>query len=126
MVHSMALKNVSVESYKATIRTFRSSLVERMIFEGVWSPRTLDSHMGRTAPLYRLLSDWKYGGRFTLRGDTLEFSYIRRLGSFLRFKILNFNIIFFLEGEGVIKNVCFLDMKILWIFFWVITKLDYI
>ena len=27
MVHSMALKNVSVESYKATIRTFRSTLV---------------------------------------------------------------------------------------------------
>ena len=27
MVHSMPLKNVSVQGYKATIRTFRSSLV---------------------------------------------------------------------------------------------------
>ena len=46
-------------------------------------------------------------------GDTQIFSYIRRPRLFLGgFKILNFNI--------------FGGMKILWIFFWVITKLDYI
>ena len=33
MVHSMPLKNVSVQSYKATIRTFRSSRIGAFIFE---------------------------------------------------------------------------------------------
>ena len=33
-------------------------------------------------------------------GGTLIFSYIRRLGSFLGFKILNFNIFFFFFGGG--------------------------
>ena len=61
-------------------------------------------------------------------GGTLIFSYIRRLG----FKILIFNIIiiiiFFFGGGGVgVRKInIFLGMKILWIFFGVITKLDYI
>ena len=46
-------------------------------------------------------------------GGTLIFSYIRRLGSFFWFKILN-NDIF-----GVfLKNKYFLGMKILWILLW--------
>ena len=50
---------------------------------------------------------------------TMIFSYIRRLGSFFGgFKILNF-IIFW-----GFKKMNFLGMKILWIFLWVITKLD--
>ena len=45
-------------------------------------------------------------------GGTLIFSYIRRLGSFFLFKILNFNVFW-----GFQKNKCFLGMKILLIFF---------
>ena len=45
-------------------------------------------------------------------GGTLMFSYIRRLRPFLGFKILNFNILGFLQ-----KNEHFLGMKILCIFF---------
>ena len=52
----------------------------------------------------------------------LIFSYIRRLGHFLGLKFLNFNI----SGDFKKKMNIFLGMKILWIFFWVITKLDYI
>ena len=55
------------------------------------------------------------------RGGTMIFSYIRRLGSFFWFKILNF-IIFW----GFQKMNIFWGIKILWIFFGVITKLDYI
>ena len=55
------------------------------------------------------------------QGGTLVFSYIRRLGSFFGFKILNF-IIF-----GVFRKMSiFGGMKILWIFVGVIAKLDYI
>ena len=53
---------------------------------------------------------------------TLIYSYIRRLGPFFWFKILNFNILFWFSE----KNNTLLGMKILWIFFGVITKLDYI
>ena len=45
-------------------------------------------------------------------GGTLIFSYIRRLGSFLGFKILNFNIFW-----GFLKYEYFWGVKILWIFF---------
>ena len=52
---------------------------------------------------------------------TLIFSYMRRLVSYFGFKILNFNIF------GVFKKMnIILSMKILWIFFEVITKLAYI
>ena len=45
-------------------------------------------------------------------GCTLIFSYIRRLGSFYGFKILNFNIL------GVFRKTNeFWGVKILWIFF---------
>ena len=50
-------------------------------------------------------------------GGTPIFSYIRRLGSFLGFEILNLNI---LGGGGGVQNSFFLGggcMKILWIFF---------
>ena len=54
-------------------------------------------------------------------GGTLIFSYIRRLGSsYLGFKVLNFNIFWAFRKINI-----FLGMKILWIFFGVITKLDY-
>ena len=46
--------------------------------------------------------------------DTLIFSYIRRLGHFLGFKILNFNIF----GVFQKKMNIFGGMKILWIFLW--------
>ena len=50
---------------------------------------------------------------------TLIFSHIRRLGHFFGFKILNFNIF-----GGFQKNEFFWGgMKILWIFWGVITKL---
>ena len=55
-------------------------------------------------------------------GGALTLSYIRRLGSFLGFKILNFNIFL---GLAFQKNECVLVMKILLIFWGVITKLDY-
>ena len=42
---------------------------------------------------------------------TLKFSYIRTLGLYFGFKILNFNIF------GVLKKNIFGGMKILWIFF---------
>ena len=45
-------------------------------------------------------------------GGTQIFSHIRRLGSFLGFKILNFNI--FMDFQ---KNKYFGGMKISWIFF---------
>ena len=58
-------------------------------------------------------------------GGTLIFSYIRRLGPFFGFKILNFNI-----SGGLQKNEYFWGMKIFWIFLGkgggVIAKLDYI
>ena len=53
-------------------------------------------------------------------GDTLIFSYIRRLWPFLGFKILNFNIL----GDFQKKMNIFGGMKILWIFLGVITQLD--
>ena len=55
-------------------------------------------------------------------GGTLIISYIRRLGSFLG--VQNFEFQYFLGFSE--KNNNFLGMKILWIFFGVITKLDYI
>ena len=54
------------------------------------------------------------------QGGTLIFSYIRRLGSFLGGS--NFEVPFF---WGFKKNENFWGLKVLWIFFWVITKLDY-
>ena len=54
-------------------------------------------------------------------GGTLTFSYIRRLGSFLGFKILNFNIF-----GGFQKNEYFWGYEDFVDIFWVITKLDYI
>ena len=50
-------------------------------------------------------------------GGTLIFLYIRRLGLFLGFKILNFNILGG-GGGGFRKNNIFLGMNILWIFLW--------
>ena len=50
-------------------------------------------------------------------GDTLIFSYIRRLGSFFAFKILNFNILGGGGGVGFRKINIFWGVKILWIFF---------
>ena len=48
-----------------------------------------------------------------IRGVTLIFSYISRLGPFFGFKILNFDIF------GVFRKInIFWGMKILWIFFW--------
>ena len=53
------------------------------------------------------------------RGGTLIFSHIRRLGLFfLGYKILNFNIFWVFRQMNI-----FGGMKILWIFFGVITKL---
>ena len=54
-------------------------------------------------------------------GVTLIFSYILRLGHFWGFKNLAFNIF----GGFQKKNV-FWGIKILWIFWGVITKFDYI
>ena len=55
-------------------------------------------------------------------GDTLIFSYIRRLGFFCGgFKILNFNIF-----GGFQKNEYFWGYEDFVEIFWVITKLDYI
>ena len=50
-------------------------------------------------------------------GGVTLFTYIRRLGSFLGFNILSFNIF-----GGFQKNKYFLGMKILWVFFGVITN----
>ena len=49
----------------------------------------------------------------TPRGGTLILSYIRRLGSFFGFKILNFNIF-----GGFQKNEYFWGYENLWIYFW--------
>ena len=58
----------------------------------------------------------------TPSGGTLIFSYIRRLGSFLGFKILNFNIF-----GGFQKNIYFLGYEdFVDIFGGVITNLDYV
>ena len=55
------------------------------------------------------------------QGGTLIFSYIRRLGPFLGFKILNFDIFWgFQKNEYLFGYENFVDI------FWVITKLDYI
>ena len=54
-------------------------------------------------------------------GGPLVFSYIRRVGSFMG--VQNFKFQYF---WGFQQNNYFLGMKILWIFFGVITKLDYI
>ena len=48
-------------------------------------------------------------------GGTLIFSYIRRLGQFFGFKILNFN---FFIGFSEKKMNIFGGMKISWLFFW--------
>ena len=53
-------------------------------------------------------------------GGTLIFSYIRRLGSF--FWVQNFFSIFF----GVLKKKFLGYEDFVGIFFWIITKLDYI
>ena len=54
-------------------------------------------------------------------GGYSDISCIRWLGSFFGFKIVNFKIF------GVFRKInVFWGMKILWIFFDVITKLDYI
>ena len=58
---------------------------------------------------------------FLALGGTLIVSYIRRLGSSLGFKILNFNIVWVFRKMNI-----FGGMKILWIFFGFITQLDYI
>ena len=50
-------------------------------------------------------------------GDTLIFSYIRRLRLIWGVKILNFNIFFWGGGGGVQKTEYFGGMKIMWIFF---------
>ena len=54
-------------------------------------------------------------------GGTLIFSYIRWLGSFFGFTILNFKLFL-----GFQKKKKILSLKILWIFFGVITKFGYI
>ena len=77
--------------------------------------------------IINIVQSTSQGGGGGGRG-TLIFSYIHRLGSFLGFKIVNFNIF------GVFQKMSiFWGMKILWIyffFFWggggIITKLDYI
>ena len=70
-------------------------------------------HSGTHAPTYHTQGGGGGGG-------TLIFSYICRLGSFLGFKILIFNIFWVFRKMNI-----FWSMKILWIF-WVITNLDYI
>ena len=55
------------------------------------------------------------------RGVTLIVSYIPRLESFFGFKILNFSIFCVFRKAHI-----FGGMKILWIFWGVISKLDYI
>ena len=72
-------------------------------------------------PIANTLRDLDMRFTWVRGGGTLIFTYIRRLGSFLGFKILNFNIF-----GGVQKNEYFCGMKILWIFLGAITKLDYI
>ena len=62
------------------------------------------------------------GGGSGPQGGTLIFSYNRRLGSF--FWVQNFEFQYFWGFSE--KNNIFWGMKILWIFFGVITKLDYI
>ena len=60
---------------------------------------------------------------------TLIFSYIRRLRPFFFFLgggVQNFEFHLFWGGGGVRKMKIFWDIKILWIFFGVITNLDYI
>ena len=59
-------------------------------------------------------------------GGYSDISYIRRLGSFLGFKTLNFNFFFFFGGGWVQKNDFLGGMKILWIFFGVIATLGHI
>ena len=59
--------------------------------------------------------------RTQAQGGTLIFSYILSTGHFLGFKILNFNIFW-----GFQKNEYFSGYEDFWIFFGVITKLDYI
>ena len=54
-------------------------------------------------------------------GGTLIFLYIRRLGSFLGVQNFEFQYLF-----GFLENEYFWGMTILWTFFGVITKLDYI
>ena len=56
------------------------------------------------------------------QGGTLIFSCIRRLGSFFWFKILNFNIFWGFQEKIIFWG----GMRILWIVFGVITKLNYI
>ena len=51
-------------------------------------------------------------------GDTLIFSYIRRLGSFFAFKILNFNILGGGGGGGFQKNKYFLGCEDFVDIFW--------
>ena len=71
--------------------------------------------------LLNVIKEWDTAWISCAQGDTLIFSYKRRLGSFFGFKNLNINIF-----GGFQKNDYFRGMKILWIFFAVITKLDYI
>ena len=56
------------------------------------------------------------------QGGTLIFSYIRSLGSF--FGVQHFESHYFFQFSEKCKKIS--GMKILWIFFGVITKLDYI
>ena len=56
-------------------------------------------------------------------GDTLMFSYIRRLGSFFECSKFDFeHFFFFFGGGGGQKNKYFGGTRILWIFFGVITN----
>ena len=64
-----------------------------------------------------MVSQGGWGG-----GGTLIFSYIRSLGSF--FGVQHFESQYFFRFSEKCKNIS--GMKILWIFFGVITKLDYI
>ena len=56
-----------------------------------------------------------------IRGGSLIFSYIRRLGQSFGFKILNLNNFWVYRKMNI-----FLGYEDLWIFLGVITKLDYI
>ena len=56
---------------------------------------------------------------FTAQGGTLIFSYIHRLRSFLGFRILKFNYLFFFGGGGgVQKNECFFEYEEFVDIFW--------
>ena len=89
-------------------------IYELLLSSSISAERNFDINIGK----YMYTEWYDPGGG----GGTLIFSYIRRLGSFFWFKILNFNI--FLNFQ---KNKYFLGYEdFVDIFVGVFTKLDYI